>query len=476
MKLSKEAGPARWRGARCRVLGFGAALLLLPLGGYRSPLGAQNATGVTIYSDGRVLVRRTVAAEVPRGTSTQRLPLGVLDPATVFSLDSSLTITASTYDGAVDYGSTLRRAVGRRLIFRTGSKMDTTSAVVLGVDPERYQLADGSISFSPPGTPQFPVDLVIVDPLLQLSVRSGAPRNQLRLGYFTTGAQWQASYQAILAGGTAQITGSAVISPQTLRADNAEIQLLAGSVSRAEPSRTMRRDEGMVMARVAEMPAAAAGEQKVGEFHLYTLPGRGNLVPGQVSTIALFEPGQAKYERTYVVRGTIPYWGGLPQYGEETDAPVQVTYVFQRPRKTEFGDRPLPGGVVRMFQADAEGRQQLIGEAVIDHTPAGEELRLGAGQAFDLSAKRVQLSYSTKRDSVGTGYWQTIATADYRVTLKNASDSAVKIDVLEQRGGEWSVISSSLPAEKLSSTVTRFRVPVAARGQAVLRYRVKVVW
>jgi hypothetical protein len=462
--------------AGSRVLGVGAALLLLPLAGYRSPLGAQNATGVTIYGDGRVLVRRTVAAEVPRGTSTQRLPLGLLDPSTVFSLDSSLTILGSTYDGAADYPSTLRRAIGRRLVFRTGAKADTTSAVVLGVDPERYQLADGSVSFSPPGTPQFPVDLVIVDPVLQLSVRSAMTRNQLRVGYFTGGAQWQATYQAILAGGTAQITGSAVISNQALKAENADIQLLAGSVSRSEPAQAMKRDEGMVMARVAESPAAAAAEQKVGEFHLYTLPGRSNLVPGQTSTIALFEPAQTKYERTYVVRGTIPYWGGLPQYGQEADVPVQVSYVLQRPRKTEFGDRPLPGGVVRLFQADAEGRQQLIGEAVIDHTPAGEELRLGAGQAFDLSAKRVQMSYSTKRDSVGTGYWQTIATADYRVTLKNASDSAVKIDVLEQRGGEWAVISSSLPPEKLSSTITRFRVPVAARGQAVLKYRVRVVW
>jgi hypothetical protein len=454
--------------ARCTVISL---IALHPL-----PVLAQAAIGVTIYNDGRVLVRRTVTAEISRGTSTQRLPLGVLDPSTVFSLDSSVAIMASIYDGAADVGSTLRRAVGRRLLFRIGTKPDTTSAVVLGVDPERYQLADGSVSFSPPGIPQFPVDLVIVDPLLQLSVRSNAARSQLRLGYFTGGAQWQASYQAVLAAGTAQVAGSAVISTQTLKADNAEIQLLAGSVSRAEPSRMMKSAGGPMMARADELPSAPTAEQKVGEFHLYSLPGRTTLVPGQTSTIALFEPALAKYERTYVVRGAIPYWGGLPQYGEETDAPVQVTYVVQRPRKTEFGDRPLPGGIVRLFQADAEGRQQLIGEAAIDHTPAGEELRLGAGQAFDLSAKRVQMSYSTRRDSVGIGYWQTTATADYRVTLKNASDSAVKIDVLEERGGEWSVVSSSLPPEKLSSTVTRFRVAVPAQGRTVLKYRVKVVW
>jgi hypothetical protein len=72
--------------------------------------------------------------------------------------------------------------------------------------------------------------------------------------------------------------------------------------------------------------------------------------------------------------------------------------------------------------------------------------------------------------------WQTSATADYKVTLTNASDSSAVIDVLEERGGEWSVLSSTVAATKLSSTRTRFRVPVPARGTAVLKYRVKVIW
>ena len=65
---------------------------------------------------------------------------------------------------------------------------------------------------------------------------------------------------------------------------------------------------------------------------------------------------------------------------------------------------------------------------------------------------------------------RTLATADYRVTLANASDSAVTVDVREERAGEWSVLSSSVAAEKVSSTVTRFRVkvPAARRGGAHL--------
>ena len=75
------------------------------------------------------------------------------------------------------------------------------------------------------------------------------------------------------------------------------------------------------------------------------------------------------------------------------------------------------------------------------------------------------------------GRWRTLATADYRVTLPNAGDSAVTVEVREERGGRMDGAAEQLvAAEKVSSTVTRFRVKVPARGEAVLTYRVRAVW
>jgi hypothetical protein len=88
----------------------------------------------------------------------------------------------------------------------------------------------------------------------------------------------------------------------------------------------------------------------------------------------------------------------------------------------------------------------------------------------------VQTSYVTRRDSTRTRGVHTVATADYKVTLKNATDSAVAVLVQEERAGEWSVVSSSVPAEKVSSTISRFRVRVPARGEATLTYRIRVIW
>jgi hypothetical protein len=116
-----------------------------------------------------------------------------------------------------------------------------------------------------------------------------------------------------------------------------------------------------------------------------------------------------------------------------------------------------------------------VGEAAMDHTPAGQDVRLSAGTAFDLTARRLQTSYTTRRDSTRSG-WRTVATADYRVTTRNATDSAVSVDIQEERAGEWAVVQSSVPADKVSSTITRFRVKVPPRGETVLTYRLRVVW
>ncbi|HEY7635682.1 MAG TPA: hypothetical protein VH763_09065 [Gemmatimonadales bacterium] len=452
---------------------FVPALAVLSLAS-ASSITAQ--TSLTIYNDGRVLVRRTVTVPVAKGTSSQRVALGALDPASLFSLDSGVTITGFDYDGAVDEASVLRRSIGRRVVFRLPESKDTLSALVLGVDPLRLQLPDGRVSFSAPGAGLYPSDVVVADPSVSLQLHSARAVDRLRLGYFTAGASWRASYQVMLGDAEARVSGMAVLQSESLRAENAEVQLLAGAVGRAEAGQPPPAPVAGVMFKAqAADEARAVAEQKVGEYHLYTLSGRSTLLPGLTTSVALFDPVQVKYERNYVVHGSLPFWGFLPQQGEEAKPPVEVSYTLKRPRKTEFGDRPLPGGIARLFLPDSSGRSQLVGEAALEHTPAGEELRLVAGNAFDLTARRVQTTYVTRRDSSKAG-WRTLATADYRVTLRNAGDSAAAIDVEEERGGEWSIVSSSVPGEKLSSTRTRFRVRVPARGEAVLTYRVRVVW
>lgn len=429
----------------------------------------QAQTSLTIYNSGRVLVRRTLPVAVPKGASEHQVRLGAVEPGSVFPLDPAVSLLAATFDGGTDAQSTARRAVGRELLFMRGlGKDDTVRATLLAVDPERYRYADGTIGFQAPGMARFPADVVIVEPTMRLSLSSTTALKALALGYFTSGAGWEASYQVILAGKEARVSGNAVVHSGTLNVAEAEVQLLAGDV-RAAPRSPAMAKRGQVMEMAAQ--AGFADEERIGEAHLYSIPGRVALRPGETTLQALFTPSTAPVAKRLVVASGIPYYGGLPQYGEEQEVPVEVTYVVTRALKTPFGDTPIPAGVARIYQPDAAGRLQLVGESGVGHTAPGQPMELGAGTAFDFTARRTQTTYTTVREKN-----RTTATADYSVQLANATDSAATIDVYEERGGDWAVLQSSVPADRVSSTRVRFRVTVPAKGDAALTYRIKATW
>jgi len=192
--------------------------------------------------------------------------------------------------------------------------------------------------------------------------------------------------------------------------------------------------------------------------------------------VALFPRGGAAYTQEFVVPGALP-WRGFPGQAatDENKVPVQVWYTVKRGRGTSFGDRPLPGGTVQLYQADSSGRVQLLGEASNGHTAPGQDLRVQSGDAFDITAERVQTDYNQEQLAPprrGVPPRQRI-TASYKVTISNAKPQAVTVDVREARFGAWRVTESSVPAEKLSATEVRFRVQAPANGDATLTYTVQ---
>lgn len=466
------------------VVSRAVAVLLMvgPVTGHWSPVTAQQVptTSVTLYQDGRVLVRRAFPMRIPVGTSVQRVALGAVDPASLVSLDSDITLTGGTTSPGADADGALRAVVGKTLTFRSGTGLrDTLSATVVGVDPVRVRFADGTIYFGLPGQPTFPAELIPAQASTDLRIQARRATDQFRLGGFAQGGGWTALYSVVLRTGMGQVNGLASFTAP-FTADDAEVQLLAGQVNQAPAAAPMfrqRAQTGMV-ARVAESDMGAAEQQKVGEFHLYTLLGRHHLRPGTMTSVALFEPATAPVAKSYEVRSSVPFWGYWGQTGDEGETPVSVFYTLTRARRTPFGDTPLPGGAVRIFEADSAGRLQLIGEAGVGHTAPGEELRINAGSAFDLVAKRIQTDWTQGTEPVpGTPRrTRTFVNSAYADTLRNQGEAEALIDVLVERGGDWRIVESSQPAERLTSTRARFRVKVPARGEAVLTYRIRATW
>lgn len=450
--------------------------------GHWSLVTAQQApsTSITLYQDGRVLVRRAYTMRIPAGASTQHLALGPVDPASLVSLDSDVAITGATTSPALDPEGALRQMIGRDILFRSGAMLrDTVRANLIGMDPPRVRLADGSIFFGLPGTPTFPADQLPAESATDLRIQARRGSDQLRLGGFAQGGSWNAMYAIVLRGTTASVTALASFAAP-LSADNAEVQLLAGQVNQApqaSPGVAMRQ-MAMSAARAVSEDNAGASQQKVGEFHLYTLPGRQQLRPGTLSSVALFDPATSPVAKSYEVRSSVPFYGYWGQTGDEGETPVTVFYTLTRPRRTPFGDAPLPAGAARLFEADSAGRLQLVGEAGIGHTAPGEEMRINAGSAFDLVAKRIQTDWQQGQEPVpgATRRTRTFVNAAYTDTLRNQGDTDALIDVQVERGGDWRIVESSIPADRLSSTRARFRVKVPARSEAVVTYRIKATW
>ena len=186
-------------------------------------------------------MRRTLPVAVPKGTSTQRVELGPIDPSSLVSLDQGVIINRALFDAAEDENAVLRRLVGRKLTVERGKQgggTETFQVTLLGVDPSRFLMPDGTVAFgNPGGALRYPADAVSTTQAATLTLTSATGRKDLPLGWFTDGAQWSASYDVILGAKDARVTGGAVISSQSFAATDAEIQLLAGSVSARRPRR-----------------------------------------------------------------------------------------------------------------------------------------------------------------------------------------------------------------------------------------------
>ena len=454
--------------------------ILAAVAALATPATAQ--TSLSIYKDGRVLVRQMVPQALTKGRNTLTLRLAGLDPATLFSPDSAVTVLAARVRYPSTAADALARAAGQTISFFR-SRGDTVKATVVRADPPQYRLPDGRYLLEQPGTPLFPPELVRTSPEAEIAVDAARDRPRTELAYVAQGATWEALYQLQVSGARGQVSGTVTITSQSLRTDTAAVQVVAGHINRARapaapPEAGMRMEADMVSRQAADA-SGYAEEQAVGEAHVYDLPGRLSLEPGVPVTTAIFPRATVAVTKDFVVPGVLPWrgWiGQMPGGGQPNHVPVQVWYTLKRARGTAFGDRPLPGGTVQLYEPDSSGRVQLIGEAAIDHTAPGRDLRVQSGDAFDVTAERVQTDYTQETlppPRRGVPARQRV-TAAYKVTITNAKAEAVTVDVRESRFGVWRIVDSSVPAEKISATEMRFRVSVPASGEVVLTYTVQI--
>jgi hypothetical protein len=211
-----------------------------------------------------------------------------------------------------------------------------------------------------------------------------------------------------------------------------------------------------MMAQRAEMMAtdAVAQSAELSESRVYEVATPPRLASGR-TTFPLATDADVTVEKRYVARST--YWMGAME--EPQRIPVAVQYRVE----TKPLARALPAGVVRVY---VEGGAVFTGEDRIEHTPERTDVEIETSEAFDLTAKRRQVSFAQTS--------RTESESAYDVVITSRKKEAVTILVREQFPGDWTVVESSVPAKKLGAFTAEFAVLVPPGGEVKLTYRVKV--
>ncbi|MEO7092122.1 MAG: DUF4139 domain-containing protein, partial [Polyangiales bacterium] len=114
------------------------------------------------------------------------------------------------------------------------------------------------------------------------------------------------------------------------------------------------------------------------------------------------------------------------------------------------------------------GAKQFIGEDAIDHTPRDEKIRVKMGEAFDVVADRKQTDWKP----IG----KCVTESAFEISIRNHKDVAEEIELVEPAGGDWEILSSTLPATKVDQSTFTFKPKVAAKSETKVKYRVRVRW
>ncbi len=216
--------------------------------------------------------------------------------------------------------------------------------------------------------------------------------------------------------------------------------------------------------------APAMAEEGLFEYHLYTLPRPTTLKENQTKQVALLDAGGVPLRKEYRLDGGGHYYQG--RYGDlGQKLKVAVFVEFDNRKAAQSRHAALPKGVVRVYKQDRSGQPQFIGEDRIDHTPENETVRLKLGEAFDVTANRKQTDF---RKLGGDSRYNYRFESAFEITLNNAKDEAVTVTVVEPVPGDWKVLGESHKHRKGSANAAVWEVPVPAKGEAVLSYRVEV--
>jgi hypothetical protein len=349
-------------------------------------------------------------------------------------------------------------------------KEDVVDAKLLSVVNGPVLQIGKEITFGYPGRlafPELPANL-IAKPTLMWLVESQASKQSLEVSYLAQALSWSADYVFVVNENDTKgdlVGWVTLVNNSGTSYRNAELKLVAGDVNRVVDA---RQRPTMAMKSMERAAGADAGFREEGllEYHLYTLQRPADVLDKEQKQVTLLESQGVGVQKKLIFFGQ-EYWfrSLFPQ--PMKNQKVSVFLDFQNAQNNKLG-MPLPKGTVRVYKSDKAGKKQFIGEDSIDHTPRDEKVRIKVGEAFDVVADRKQMEWKVLGDCHSESAWE--------IELRNQKDENVTIEVREPVGGDWTVVNSSLPANREDAQTLTFNANVPKRGKTKVTYRIRVRW
>ncbi|MGZ8312133.1 MAG: DUF4139 domain-containing protein [Allosphingosinicella sp.] len=440
------------------------------------PSPSENAQGdvaVTIYNNDLALVQDTRQLDLAAGRSRREFPdvSAQIRPETVTLTGAGIGIVEQNFDfDLLSPQALMQKAVGETITLvrtnpATGAEVRERARVLAANGGVVLQIGERIEVLRDDGLPvrvifdRVPENLR-ARPTLSVTLASErGGRRPVTLTYLTPGLAWQADYVALFdqAAGRMDVQGWITLTNNSgTEYRNADTLLVAGAVGQVnqnDPNWRNRYRPQTSRPPLREAGTETSDRERLGDFYLYPLPERTTIANRQTKQVSFLNVGNTPARRGYEFRNP---WMGT----QEEPQSVNTVLRFSSSRAEGLGDA-LPAGTVRVYQRDARGNPQFVGESAIGHTPMGSELGLTTGQAFDVKVQPIV----ERRERINSSRWRT----SMRYTLTNARPEPVTIDLMQSGlWGDTRIVEESQPSERFSADDALWHVAIPANGEATV--------
>lgn len=437
------------------------------IGGAARAADPAQQLSLTVYNSNLALVQDVRHLDVPAGRTRLEFKdvSASIRPETVTLSGGGLAVVEQNFDyDLLTPAKMMEKAVGKqirilRTIPGTGKEIAETATVLSVNDGVVLKIGNRIEVLRDDGIPtrvifdSIPENLR-ASPTLSVTVdAANAGARDVTLSYLTPGLSWKADYVALFDEGQSvlRLQGWITLTNRSGTSyKSAKTQLVAGNVNLTSSEAESWQRQQRISNRSGG--TGAAGQDAIADYLLYALPERVTIAESQTKQVGFLDLPGIKAKKIY------EYKAG---YFASDENPEHVDSVV------EFSNdqRALPAGIVRVYMRDAAGDTKFIGENNLDHTPAGSDVAIKIGEAFDVTVQPTLVS-SEKITRSRTRYSMSYA-------FRNAQPNRVTVEL--RQAGLWrdgKVETESLPSRRIDAATLGWSVPVPANGETILTFTV----